>query len=74
MDLRTGAKKTYYSAPGNVADGRWYLARHGNLLGLRVQSYVYVNVKNRRTERHRIPIDGLGQEVLWLRSAPLQMA
>lgn len=70
MDLRTGKSTTYYAAPGNVVDGRWYLARNGNLLGLRVQSYVYVNVKNGRTERRRIPIDGLGQEVLWLRSAP----
>ncbi|MGH9469218.1 MAG: hypothetical protein ACRD1N_02615 [Terriglobia bacterium] len=70
MDLRTGAKHTYCAIPGRVADGRWYVARDGNLLGLRVQSYVYVNVKNRRTERRRIPVDGLGQEVLWLRSAP----
>ncbi|MGH9449860.1 MAG: hypothetical protein ACRD11_04885 [Terriglobia bacterium] len=70
LNLRNGAKKTYYTSPGSAADGRWYLARNGNLLGLRVQSYVYVNVKDRRTERHRIPIDGLGQEVLWLRSVP----
>lgn len=70
MDLSNGATKTYYRSPGNVADGRWYLAWDGNLVGLRVQSYVYVNVKSGRTERHRIPIDGLGQDVLWLRSAP----
>ncbi len=70
MNLRDGARKTYYVSSGNVADGRWYMARQGNLLGLRVQSYIYVDVKNRRTERHRIPIDGLGQNVLWLRSVP----
>lgn len=70
MDLRTGATRTYYSSPGLVADGRWYVARGGNLVGLRVQSYVYVNVKSGRAERRRIPVDGLGQEVLWLRSAP----
>ncbi len=70
INLRTGAKKLYYAALGSVANGRWYLAPHGNLLGLRVQSYVYVDVKSRRMEKHRIPIDGLGQEVLWLRSAP----
>ncbi|MES2221069.1 MAG: hypothetical protein V4587_08900 [Acidobacteriota bacterium] len=70
IDLRNGAKKIYYATPGSVANGRWYLAPHGNLLGLRVQSYVYVDVKSRHMEKHRIPIDGLGQEVLWLRSAP----
>lgn len=70
LDLRNGEKSVYYKSPGAVPSGRWFLARGGNLLGMRVQSYIFVNVKDHTTVRHRIPVDGLGQEVLWLRSFP----
>lgn len=70
LDLRTGEKSVYYKSPGVIPSGRWFLARNGNLMGMRVQSYIFVNVKNHTTLRHRIPVDGLGQEVLWLRSFP----
>ncbi|MEO6829630.1 MAG: hypothetical protein ABI164_07445 [Acidobacteriaceae bacterium] len=70
MDLRNGATKVYYDFPGNVLQGAWYMAPHGNLLGLRVQSYVYIDVKNQSAKYHPIPVDGLGQDVFWLRSTP----
>jgi len=70
LDLRNGEKSVYCNSPGAVASGRWFLTRNGNLLGMRVQSYIFVNVKDHTTTRRRIPIDGLGQEVLWLRSFP----
>ncbi|TAM79239.1 MAG: hypothetical protein EPN47_19720 [Acidobacteria bacterium] len=70
LDLRTGEKSIYYKSPGAIPSGRWFLTRKGNLMGMRVQSYIFVNIKDHTTVRHRIPIDGLGQEVLWLRSFP----
>ena len=39
-------------------------------MGLLAQSYVYLNLKTKRERRKRIPADGLGQQVLWLNSAP----
>jgi len=70
LDLRNGAHSVYCKSPGAVANGRWFLTRDGNLLGLRVQSYVFANIKDGTEVFHRIPVDGLGQEVLWLRSFP----
>ncbi|MCL5005704.1 MAG: hypothetical protein M1404_04150 [Acidobacteria bacterium] len=70
LDLRNGKQSIYCKSPGAVANGRWYLTRGGNLLGMRVQSYIYVNLKDHTTVRRRIPVDGLGQEVLWVRSFP----
>ncbi len=70
LDLRNGEKSVYCKSPGAIPSGRWFLTSNGNLMGMRVQSYVYVNVKKHTTVRHRIPIDGLGQEVFWLRSFP----
>lgn len=70
LNLENGESKDYYSLPGDVLQGAWYLAPHGNLLGLRVQSYVYIDVKKHDAKYHPIPVDGLGQDVLWLRSAP----
>ena len=70
LDLRTGEKSIYCQSPGAIASSRWFLARDGNLMGMRVQSYVVVNVKQHTTVRHRIPVDGRGQTLLWLRSFP----
>jgi streptogramin lyase len=70
LDLATGATKHYCTMNANVLQNGWYITPSGNLMGLRVQSYYYVDVKSRQTERHSIPIEGLGQDVLWLRSAP----
>lgn len=70
LDLASGATKVYYTIQGSVLQNGWYLTPDGNLMGLRVQSYYYVNVKTHHAERHSIPVDGLGQDVLWLRSAP----
>lgn len=68
VDLRNGLESVYCAEIRDVPRGRWYVTHEGNLLGLRVQSYVFVNVKTHEVVRHRIPVDGLGQGVLWLRS------
>lgn len=70
LDIQSGAKKLYADAPSNISNGRWYLAHGGNFVGLRVQSYTYLDVAHKHSETHRIPVDGLGQEVFWLRSMP----
>ena len=70
LNLRTGKLSVYYKSPGAVASGRWFVTQNGNLMGMRVQSYIFVNVKDHTTVRRRIPVDGLGQDVFWLRSFP----
>ncbi|MDR3724636.1 MAG: hypothetical protein P4K83_09140 [Terracidiphilus sp.] len=70
LNVQTGERSLYAEAPNNISNGRWYLAHNGNLVGLRVQSYTYLNVAREQAITHRIPIDGLGQEVFWLRSMP----
>ncbi len=69
LDLRDGTSSHYVDLDGNVLQGQWYLAPHGNLLGLRVQSYTYIDVKAHAAQRHSIRISGLGQDIFWLRSA-----
>lgn len=44
------------------------LTPDGNLFGFRIQSYLYYRLRTRQIIRRRIPVDGLGQDVLWLRS------
>lgn len=70
LDLSNGTTKAYYSLAANVLQNGWYTTPGGNLFGLRVESYYYVDVKKRHSEMRSIPVDGLGQEVFWLRSAP----
>lgn len=70
LDLQTGQSKLYHQLPSNVVDSAWYLTRNGNVVGLRIQSYIYVNFKNPNAKYQVTPVDGLGQNVLWLRSAP----
>lgn len=70
LNLRDGKQSVYFRSPGAVVDNHWFLTGNGNLMGLRVQSTVFVNVKDQTSTLHRIPVDGLGQIVLWLRSLP----
>ncbi len=70
LDLSSGTSTTLYDLAAKVLQNGWYLTPSGNLFGLRVQSYYYVDVKRHHATKRSIPVDGLGQEVLWLRSAP----
>jgi len=70
IDLLTGDVKPYGELPFPLRLDRWYPTPHGNLLGLREQSYINFNPHTGVASRHRIPADGLGQDILWLRSFP----
>jgi streptogramin lyase len=70
LDLTTGARKVIFHSPGTVADNRWYPGTRGNLLGLLVQSYVYLDCHTHRVTHATIPIDHPAQELRWLASSP----
>jgi streptogramin lyase len=70
LDLRTGKETAYAKLPFTLRLDRWYPTPGGNLLGLREQSYIDFNPRTEKAVRHRIPADGLGQNILWLRSFP----
>src|SRR6185312_5629257 len=58
------------ASPGTAANNRWYFDQSGNILGLLVQSYVYLNRNTGEVTHHPIPLPRPGQRVLWLNSAP----
>lgn len=70
LDLRTGRTRDYGRLPFPLRLDRWYLTPGGKLLGLREESYVLFDPRTGKAVRHRIPADGLGQGLLWLRSFP----
>jgi streptogramin lyase len=70
FDLTTGKEALYCRLPTAVDGVRWLLTCSGDLFGFRIQSYLYYQRSASLITRHRIPVDGLGQNVLWLRSTP----
>lgn len=70
LDLTNGKQRLYCRLPSPITGVRWYLTGSRNLFGLRIQSYVYYDLHAAQVIRRRIPVDGLGQDVLWLRSSP----
>jgi streptogramin lyase len=70
LDLTNGDRTVEFASPGTAANNRWYFDQSGNILGLLVQSYVYLNLKTKEVTHHMIPVEGLGEHVLWLNSFP----
>lgn len=70
LNLTNGNRTVVFAAPGTAANNRWYFDQSGNLLGLLVQSYVYLNRKTNTVTHRMIPVEGLGEHVLWLNSFP----
>jgi hypothetical protein len=70
LNLTDGKRTVLFASPGTAANNRWYFDTSGNLLGLLVQSYVYLNRKTGDIAHRMIPVRGLGQRILWLRSFP----
>jgi hypothetical protein len=69
LDLETG-KVVPYFRQGREIVNNWHLAGDGRLMGLRVQSYFLLDAKKKSLEVHMTPVEGLGQNLLWLRSTP----
>jgi streptogramin lyase len=70
LNLANGRRTILFRSPGTAANNRWYFDNRGNLLGLLVQSYVYVD-RRKGTVIHRpIPLSYPGQAVKWLISTP----
>lgn len=69
LDAASGARSVVFANPGTAANNRWYFDRSGNLLGLLVQSYVYLNRSTGSVTHEPIPIPHSGQDILWLNTA-----
>lgn len=70
LNLTNGNRKVVFASPGTAANNRWYFDKSGNLLGLLVQSYVYLSLKTKEVTHQMIPVKGLGEQVMWLNSFP----
>lgn len=70
LNLRNGDRTVLFRSPGTAANNRWYFDTSGNILGLLVQSYVYLNRKTGVVTHHPIPVKGLGDSILWLNASP----
>jgi len=70
LDVETGARSPVFANPGTAANNRWYFDRAGNLLGLLVQSYVYLDRAGGKVTREPIPLSHPAQNILWLNTAP----
>lgn len=70
LSLTNGERTVLFASPGTAANNRWYFDERGNILGLLVQSYVYLNRKTGTVTHRPIPVTGLGDSVLWLNSSP----
>lgn len=70
LDVETGARSVVFADPGTAANNRWYFDREGNVLGLLVQSYVYLNRATGQATHQPIPIPHPAQNILWLNTAP----
>ncbi|MES2390310.1 MAG: hypothetical protein V4555_01615 [Acidobacteriota bacterium] len=69
LDLESGKSDLYFSQSKDVVNS-WHPTRDGRLLGIRVQSYLLLDPKKDSLTVHPIPVQGLGQHLLWLRSTP----
>lgn len=70
LNITNGQRNVLFASPGTAANNRWYFDGSGNILGLLVQSYVYLNRTTGAVTHHSIPVRGLGERVLWLSSFP----
>lgn len=70
LNLTDGERTVVFRSPGTAANNRWYFDKSGNLFGLLVQSYVYLNRKTGVVTHRPIPVKGLGDSILWLSSSP----
>jgi outer membrane protein assembly factor BamB len=70
LDLATGARSVVFADPDTAANNRWYFDRNGNVLGLLVQSYVYLDRATGKVTHAPIPIPHPAQDILWLNTAP----
>jgi hypothetical protein len=70
LDVATGARSVIFANPGTAANNRWYFDRQGNVLGLLVQSYVYLQRATGQVTHEPIPIPHPAQNILWLNTAP----
>jgi hypothetical protein len=70
LDAATGARSVVFADPGTAANNRWYFDREGNVLGLLVQSYVYLDRPTGKVSHQPIPIWHPAQDILWLNTAP----
>ncbi|MES2221070.1 MAG: hypothetical protein V4587_08905 [Acidobacteriota bacterium] len=70
LDLTNGKRTVLFASPRTAANNRWYFDKSGNILGLLVQSYVYLNRSTGTVTHHPILLPHPGQHVMWLRSAP----
>lgn len=69
LDLESGKSRVYFEQSKDIVNA-WHPTRDGRLLGLRVQSYLLLDPKKNTMTVHPIPVQGLGQHILWLRSTP----
>ena len=70
LNLTNGERTVLFASPGTAANNRWYFDNTGNILGLLVQSYVYLNRSTGEVAHRPIPLPRPAQRVLWLSSAP----
>ncbi|MES2390315.1 MAG: hypothetical protein V4555_01640 [Acidobacteriota bacterium] len=70
LNLEDGSRAVVFRSPGTAANNRWYLDSRGNILGLLVQSYVYLNPRTQKVTYATIPLDHPAQEIRWLSAAP----
>ncbi len=70
LNLGSGARTTVFKSPGTAANNRWYFDKSGNLLGLLVQSYVYLDRAKAQVTHEPIPLSHPAQNILWLNTSP----
>ncbi|MEO6829439.1 MAG: hypothetical protein ABI164_06480, partial [Acidobacteriaceae bacterium] len=70
LNLTSGKRTVLFISPGTAANNRWYSDKSGNILGLLVQSYVYLDRSTGEVTHRPIPLPRPGQSVLWLNSTP----
>ncbi|HZY62646.1 MAG TPA: hypothetical protein VFE38_08975 [Edaphobacter sp.] len=70
LNLTNGDRTVLFESPGTAANNRWYFDKSGNILGLLVQSYVYLDRKTGQVTHHSIPLPFPGQSLRWLSSTP----
>lgn len=69
LNLTTGARTVLFAKPGTAANNRWYFDSKGNILGLLVQSYVYLDRRTQKVVHRTIPVPRVPQDVKWLSTA-----
>lgn len=70
LNLTNGKRSVLFASPGTAANNRWYFDKSGNLLGLLVQSYVYLNLHTGQVIHRPIPAPFPSNTIRWLSSAP----